>query len=256
MWATLASVAADAAGVAAGLTVLDEAQAVGGDGPDVRLARADLYARDPARLRPVDRIGDGIETWPDADQIRLLYGLAEVYDRVGDEPAVVRTYRRLAARRPADASIWEALAERAARAGNQAEFTAARTAVARLDPSGRSAALCDGWAAVAVGKPDPAAVANMEKAFGPAPERAEACVALGWLRARANDPGAAGVLFDRASRLDPTRFGPAEANFAYLGRLPGRLPVADRGGPARAGPAVGRRAVSPGRPVGRRETAG
>lgn len=39
LWAALAHAAADAGGTAAGLAVIDEAQAAAGDGPDVRLAR-------------------------------------------------------------------------------------------------------------------------------------------------------------------------------------------------------------------------
>ena len=226
LWAALADLTATAAGVAAGLGVLDEAQAAAGDGPDLRLARADLYARDPARLRPLGPLGDHIDAWPDGDQLRLLYGLMEVADRLGDDPAAIALYRRITARRPADQAIWEAMAERAARAGDAKAFADAKTAASKLDTSGKSAALCDAWKVLAAGSPAAPAVEAMTKAFGPAPDRAEACVALGKLHAAAGDPTAAEVLFNRAVRLEPTRFAPTEATLRYLAAQPDPAPLA------------------------------
>ena len=79
---------------------LDEAQAAAGDNPDVRLARARLYAAEPGRVRPLAPLAERIESWPEAEQARLLFGLVEVFDAVGDHAAVVRTFRALAGRRP------------------------------------------------------------------------------------------------------------------------------------------------------------
>lgn len=220
LWADLASTVADLAGVAAGLTVLDEAQAASGDGADLRLARADLYARDPAKLRPLDMLANQIDTWPDPEQLKLLYGLAEVYDRVGDDAAAVRTYQRIAARRPADVAVWETLAERCASRNDSAALAAARTALAKLDPTGGSVALCDAWAALAAAKPDgfAPAIEAVKKIYGTTPDRADACVALGKLYAAAGDSGKAAEYLDRAVRLDPTRFGPVRAYLANLAR--------------------------------------
>ncbi len=223
LWVALAEVVADLAGVGAGLGIIDEAQAATGDGPDLRLARADLYARDPARLRPLDQLSAQIETWPDPEQLRLLYGLAEVTDRLGDETRTLQIFQRIAARRPADLAVWEALAERAIASGNAAATKEARETIVKLDPSGKSTVLANAWAVLASGKvadAGPAADAVV-KAFGPAPERAEACVALAQLRVLAGDPTTAAALFERAVRLEPTRFGPVQGYLAYLARTGG-----------------------------------
>ena len=218
LWAALADRIADLGGVAVGLGVLDEAQAAAGDGADLRIARADLSARDPARLLPLDPLAANTETWPDAEQTRLLFGLVEVYDRLGDDARVVQMYLRIAARRPADLGVWEALGERAAASGNTVASAEARTKAVALDPTGRSAALFDAWAALA-GKDSAtanAAADGLVKAFGAAPNRAEACVALARLKQRTGAAADAGRLFERAVRLEPTRFPPAQAYLAHL----------------------------------------
>src|SRR5262249_11448485 len=71
VWAVLAEMTTDFAGTAAGLAVVDEAQAVAGDGADVRLVRAALYAREPGRVRPIDPLGERTESWAESDQLRL-----------------------------------------------------------------------------------------------------------------------------------------------------------------------------------------
>jgi tetratricopeptide (TPR) repeat protein len=218
LWAARADTVADLGGVAAGLGILDEAQAAAGDGPDLRLARADLYARDPAGLRSVDPLGTQIEGWSDPDQVRLLFGLVEVYDRLGDLPRVVQTYRRIAARRPADLGVWEALGERALLVGDKKTADDARTHAAALDPSGKSAALFAAWAAVAAKSKDAAgpAIDGLTKAYGAKPNRSEACLALARLKTMTGDAAAAGPLFERAVRLEPNRFPPMQAYLKHL----------------------------------------
>ncbi len=218
LWAALASLVADLGGVAAGLGVIDEAQAASGDGPDLRLARADLYARDPAALRPLDPLGTQIDGWSDPDQSRLLYGLVEVYDRLGDQPRVVRAYKRIAARRPGDLGVWEVLGERATLSGDAKTAAEARVNAVNLDPSGKSAALFDAWAAIAARSADAArsAADGLVKAFGPEPDRADACVALAKLKSLTGDADGAGRLFERAVRLEPTRFPPVQAYLHHL----------------------------------------
>jgi len=216
LWAALAEAVTDLGGLAAGLSVLDEAQAASGDGPDVRLARAALYARDPAGLRPIDPLAAQIDTWPDADQTRFLFGLVEIFDRLGDEPRIVQTYQRLAARRPADLGIWEALGERATLSGDTKAAAEARTAATKLDASGKSAALFDAWTALAMNGDSRSAIDGVVKLFGANPDRAEACVTLAKLKAKTGENAEAGRLLERAVRLDPTRFPPMQA---YLGHL-------------------------------------
>jgi cellulose synthase operon protein C len=218
LWAALADKVADLGGVAAGLGVIDEAQAAAGDGPELRLARADLYARDPAALRSIDPLGTQIEGWSDPDQVRLLFGLVEVYDRLGDQVKVVQAYRRIAARRPADLGVWEALGERAVLVGDAKAVAEAKANAVKLDLSGKSAALFDAWAAIAAKSADAAqpAIDGLVKLYGAKPDRSEACVALARLKARTGDADAAGVLFERAVRLEPTRFPPIQAYLKHL----------------------------------------
>lgn len=218
LWAALADKVADIGGVAAGLSVIDEAQAAAGDGPELRLARADLYARDPAALRPIEPLGSQIEGWSDPEQVRLLFGLVEVYDRLGDQAKVVQAYRRIAVRRPADLGVWEALGERAVLVGDAKSAAEAKANATKLDPSGKSAALFDAWSAVAAKPTDTTgpAIDGLVKAFGPKPDRAEACVALARLKAQTGDADAAGALFERAVRLEPTRFPPMQAYLKHL----------------------------------------
>jgi tetratricopeptide (TPR) repeat protein len=219
VWAALTDAVVKVAGVAAGLGVLDQAQAIAGDGPEVRLARADLTARDPARLRPLDPLLDQTDTWPEADQVKLLYGMVEAFDRVGDDAKAAAVCKSIAARRPADSSVWLTLAERATQVKDAKLADEAIAAAAKLDPTGRPAALLAAW------RNQPGAINGLKKAFGPNPDRGDACVAMGKLLIAAGD--ASGIRFlDRAVRLDPTRFGPAVAYLsavndptAFLDRL-------------------------------------
>ena len=223
LWVALADRVAKLAGVSAALNILDEAQAAAGDGAEVRLARADLSARDPALPRSLERLAEAIETWPDAEQTRLLLGLVEVLDRLGDEPGVVRSYQKLVLRRPNDLTLWETLGERAWRNGNAAAAQDALAAVTRLDPAGKSAALLNAWRAVHT--KDTAGVAAVEaaltRAFGESPERADACVVRGHLKRLQNDAAGAAPLFERAVKLDPGRFPPMQSYLADVAAYQG-----------------------------------
>ena len=223
LWAALAVATADLGGVAAGLAVLDEAQAMAGDGADLRLCRAVLYSRDPAHLRPLAPLAAHIDTWPDADQLRLLYGLIEVYDRLGDDKGVLATYRRLAARRPAELPLWESYYERAVKAKDATAAGVARAAIARLEPTpGKTAAMCAAWDAVAARNASaaPAALAGLVAQFGPLPERGEACIALARLKALTGDTTSPLELLERAVRLEPHRsFAPTQEMVEYLAEV-------------------------------------
>jgi len=221
LWAALAEKVAALVGTAAGLGVLDEGQASAGDGPDLRLARADLSARDPARLRPIRPLAEGIDTWSDADQIKLFYGMIEIFDRLGEHGEAVRIYQKLAVRRPADVAVWELLCERATRAGDAAVVQVARTTLATLEPSGKSSSLTNAWIAIAGKQPEPAraAAAELAKQFGPSPVRADVCTALARLKVLTGETVEAGKMFERAVRLEPLRFPPMQAYLAFLSRI-------------------------------------
>lgn len=218
IWAALAEVVAETAGTAAGLAVLDEAMAAAGDGVELRLARADLYAGDPAGLRPLRALEAQTDSWPEVDQLRLLSGLIEANDRVGDTASVIRLYRRLASRRPNDLAVWEALYRRAVEVADTASAGMALAAVKRLDGDGSPAAvLCAAWAALAGQSGADLCTARDQvlKAFGRTPARSDACLALARLQARCGDKDA-GPQFARAVRLEPARFDPTRAYLAYL----------------------------------------
>ena len=215
LWAVLALMTADVRGAAAGLAVIDEAQAVAGDCVDVRLARASLYAREPGRVRPIDPIGENVESWPENEQIRLLAGLVEVYDRLGDQPSVVRTLRRIVARQPANAAMWLKLHERSA--PGDATAAAARAALVKLEgENGPAVLLCDARTASAA---EAAQVTSRVTAvYGDNPTRADACLALATLKRLTGDEATAAALIDRAFLLEPTRYETAEALIAHLAR--------------------------------------
>jgi cellulose synthase operon protein C len=221
LWALLAEKLADYAGITAGLGVLDEAQAAAGDGAELRLARASLTTRDPARLRPLDPLAGQYDTWPDADQLKLLYGLVEVFDRIEDEPRLLRTHEQILARRPADLAIWQALGERAAKSGDKKQFEKAKDAAIKLDPSGKTAALFESWNALKENNPENmrTAIETLQKAHGSQPERADACMALARLHSALNQRTEAGKLFERAVRLEPSRLQPMQAYLHHLAMI-------------------------------------
>jgi tetratricopeptide (TPR) repeat protein len=215
LWAALALMTAELSGVAAGLAVLDEGQAAAGDCADVRLGRAALYAREPGRVRPIEPLGTHIETWPENEQLRLLSGLVEVYDGLGDGANVVRTLTRIVARQSTNRAIWLKLHERAPEGDPAA--AKARAALVKLEgESGPSVLVCDARTAPA---PEAGAMAaRVEGAFGANPNRADACLALARLKRLTGDELAATALTARALLLEPTKFEAAEALAEQLAR--------------------------------------
>jgi tetratricopeptide (TPR) repeat protein len=214
LWCAVAEWTGAALGVGAGLAVCDEATTVTGDGPDVRVARANLMARDPLHAYPFDALDRQIDGWVDADQSRLLVGLVDAADRAGDADAVVRFSRRLAARRASDSLAWLALFEKARAANDDATAAFARgQIVSREGAAGPNAVLCDAIAApadAAAGLTD-----RLVSAFGPAPTRPDVCVALATCRARAGNATAADELFERALVIDPTGFDATRAALVH-----------------------------------------
>ncbi len=215
LWASFALAVADTSGCAAALAVLDEAQSSTGDCVDVRLARATLYAREPGRVRPIHPLGENIESWPENEQLRLLAGLVEVYDRMGDKARVRTTLRRIAAHQPSNVAMWSKLHERAER--NDLHATAARAALVKLEGEGGSSVLlCD--ARNATSDNASSLAIRMVTTFGGQPVRADACLALAHLKQLTGEPAAAAGLLERAFLLEPTRYECAEALVAHFVR--------------------------------------
>ena len=241
LWAVLADVVADAHGTAAGLGVVDEAQAVAGDGPEVRLIRAKLYVEEPGRVRPLAPLAERIESWPEAEQLRLLYGLVEVFDHVGDQAGVVQMLRRIAGRRPADAVLWIRIHERATVTGDAKSASEARTALAKLEgEAATSLVLCD---AATTGPKDAAkAIELVTATFGSNPIRSDACLALARLYRLTGKEADAARLTERAFAVEPTRYEAAKAWLAHLCGSESMIGHNARDS-SRHGPAVGRRSV-------------
>lgn len=106
LWCKLAEAVANIEGIAAGLMVLDEAQSFVPDGSELRLTRAKLYANDPAKLRPLDALLNGIDAWPDTEQLQFARGMIEVYDSIGVQKREL--WQRILALRPDDGDTWQA----------------------------------------------------------------------------------------------------------------------------------------------------
>jgi tetratricopeptide (TPR) repeat protein len=215
LWAVLAEAVRDLRGTAAALAVVDEAQSAAGDGPDVRLTRASLYAQEPGRVRPLDPLMQRIESWPDSEQLRLLAGMVEVFDHTGDQAGVVRALRAIASRRPSDTNVWVRLHERALRIGDQDAAGDARAALLKLEgEAGPSVLLCD--AAAATPADAPSVLARVSQAFGTDPNRADACLARSRLVSLTGNEAEAARLVERAFGLEPTRYDAARALLLQL----------------------------------------
>ena len=196
---------------------MDEAQAAAGDGPDIRLARGKLYAAEPGRVRPLAPLGERIESWPEAEQLRLLYGLVELFDHAGDQVAVIQTLQRIAGRRPADAVLWARIHERATKCGNTKAAKQARDALVKIEgASGTNVLLCD--ACTVTDSNATKTIDRLVAGFSANPNRSDVCLSLARLFQIAGKEADAARLTERAFTLDPTRYEAAEAWLEYLCR--------------------------------------
>jgi cellulose synthase operon protein C len=215
LWAFLADAVADYSGTVAALAVVDEAQAAAGDSADVRLARAKLYAAEPGRVRPLAPLTELIEAWPEAEQLRLLGGMIEVFDHVGDQAGVVRMLRAIASHHPSDANVWVKLHERTLRIGEAKLAAEARATLTKLEGEpGRSLLLCD--AAEATPTDAEKVIERMDATFGQNPTSSEACLVLARLFSIAGKDSEAARLTERAFVVEPTRFDAARAWLLHL----------------------------------------
>ena len=133
VWTVLAEWTGAAMGIAAGLAVCDEATTVVGDGPEIRIARAELFSRNPLKSYPFDILDRQIDGWIEADQMRLLAGLIDAAERANDAATVVRLSRRLVARRAGDPTAWVTLFEKSIRAKDEKTAAFARDQLVRRE---------------------------------------------------------------------------------------------------------------------------
>ncbi|HEY2786894.1 MAG TPA: hypothetical protein VGJ05_18175 [Fimbriiglobus sp.] len=209
LWAKLIDATDDLFGTAAGFQVLDEAQAVAGDGPELRLARGLLAAKDPARLRPVELPDLQLDGWAEADRTQYLYGLVEIYDRLGDTKNLTRVYGLIARQRPKDPAAWFG-------AYQYGIPDAAAKILALEGKDGPTVALVNAAEAVKAGNDVGPALSSVVAAFGAAPHDVEACLAIARLKRAAKESEAALAMYERAVKLDPTGITPNRECLAFL----------------------------------------
>lgn len=222
LWSALAEVSGQAMGVSAGLAVCEEGIAIAGDGPDLRIAKANLFARDPLGTYPFDSLDRGIDTWTDHDQSRLITGLIDAADRADRRETIVRLSHRLAARRASEPLAWLSVAELAIPIDDHSAIASARAQLVRIEgETGPNLVVLDSLQQT-----------NREKlfsVFGPEPLRSDVCRLL----ARSeNDPEKANFWLKRALTIDPAniaivreaieiwaRYGQSDAIASLVGRL-------------------------------------
>jgi tetratricopeptide (TPR) repeat protein len=216
LWSMYASATTDLSGTAAGLAVVDEAQAACGDSAELRLARAKLYSREPGHVRPLTQLTELIDTWPEAEQLRLFSGMVEIYDHIGDQAGVVKMLRALASRRPTDVNVWIKLHERSLRTGDTKTATHARASLVKLENAmGTSVLLCD--AATATTPAEATKVIDqMTGVLGSNPTRSDVCLALGRLFKISGNDTESAKMTERAFILEPTRYDATRAWLQHL----------------------------------------
>jgi len=162
--------------------------------------------------------------------MKLLFGLVEIFDRMGDDAEVVRIYQRITARRPTDVAAWELLCERATRSGDGNAMRIARTTLANLDASGKSITLVEAWTVVANKQSEAArpSIESLVRSFGALPVRADVCLALARLNLLTGNRTEASKMFERAVRLEPLRYPPLQAYLAFLAQTGSEEPLLNR----------------------------
>ncbi len=97
-WTALASLAERRGQPEEARRILDEAGQRAGDHVDLRLAQARLGAkrRGPSAVVPLVPLAHGLEKFPLQDQTRLLSGLAQIAQQLGDVPQAQQLWQRLA----------------------------------------------------------------------------------------------------------------------------------------------------------------
>jgi tetratricopeptide (TPR) repeat protein len=104
LWTALANLTARSRGTVAAFDILGEAQLAVGDSVDLRLTRARLWADDyfPGRDSRIAQLEEQAFAAGEADRIRLLAGLADCYEMIGDEAGMKRVCSEWTARSAQD----------------------------------------------------------------------------------------------------------------------------------------------------------
>jgi tetratricopeptide (TPR) repeat protein len=138
LWAALATMVARGQGTMAAVEVLGEAQLAVGDSVELKLARARLWLDDlfPNRQQRIAALEATVHG--EAERVRLLTGLVEIYTQIHDDTGLKRVASELAARNPHDLAIRKTLYALALRDGDASQ-SQWREEIRRLEgPNGHS----------------------------------------------------------------------------------------------------------------------
>lgn len=114
---------------------LDAAEKEAGDSPDLRLARARLFAetKAPDLSGKIAGLAAGAERFGGPRQRRFLRDLAQVAGAAGAEDAAGRLWERVGEAQPNDLGVQLTLYDRAVRAGDEGGMDRALAAIVRVD---------------------------------------------------------------------------------------------------------------------------
>ncbi len=221
IWSVLAAIALEAHGMHAAFDVLDEAQELIGNQVELRLARARTWTVDwkPGREKRVRALGQNIGDLSDAEQYRLLSGLADVCATIRDLDGVRHFQTQLAARSPRDLNVRKALYESAVRAGDL---------VAKEKIGGEIVALADESIIKMVNALIESDTPNITparrealklmatKAIELTPDRGDPHLLLAKLAQQTGDRRTAAKELAKAIELEPSQFSYLEEQIAFL----------------------------------------
>lgn len=215
LWTTLIETVAVWQGSTAALNVADEAQAACGDIADIRLSRGWTAVQEPGQLRPLRPLAQHTEGWPESDQIRLWFGLLDIFEMAGDAEQALALLEQLAARRPQEPTLWLRLHQRALRIGHKDAAERARQALAaRYGSNNDYLLLCQAHEA------DRSAAAallpQLIQRFGPLPRQPDAALALAHLYLLLEQRDQATQLLNHAFLYHPTHFATAAEWLRHL----------------------------------------
>jgi tetratricopeptide (TPR) repeat protein len=215
LWVSLIEVMAVWQGSTAAISIADEAQAACGDLPELRIARGTLLVQEPGRLRPLAPLLHHTEGWADSDQIRLWFGLLDIYEAAEDTSQVLTLLERLAHRRPGDPTLWLRLFQRAQQAGRtELAEQARRHLQTRYGADSEYSLLCQAFEA------EPASAAavlhRLVERMGPLPHQPDAALGVARLHQLLGQADKAAEVLGQAFANHPTHFAITAAWLRHL----------------------------------------
>jgi tetratricopeptide (TPR) repeat protein len=227
LWVELANVTARYDGWRAALEVLDDAQGLIGDQVELRLARGQLWTHQrmesdgPAREEKLQQLERRLEAFPDAEQLRLLSGLADLYANARDTDALKRIYRLLAVRMPRDVAVRKALCLELLDEDSAGELPRLLQEIQRLEGgSNLTVTLLSALRVIEKSAPRDPAFARAAEALPPllaaAPDRGDVHFLVGRIAEKSGDVKAAARHYEQAVGRDRSSLRYLQADFSLL----------------------------------------